>query len=548
MRLDLLAPLGPVAIVILKTTLLLALGATGDRVLHRAPAVARHLVWLTAIDGALLVPVFDRYMPMRVAVLPAPMSTLVSATANGVGVSSLPNADGAPPASDASRSVSARLTSSTHNHLSITRVLFFAWLIGALLLLVRLLAGLATVRRLIHRAQPLESTEWLHALHDAARRLGVDELPRLVMSPDVEMAFTFDTLSPAIVLPVSAKEWTGERRRAVLLHELAHIRRRDLLGHGIAALGCVAYWFNPFIWTAARKLRIESELASDEMVLRAGVRPSEYAQHLLDMVTSFGRRTPSVALAMARPKEFEGRLVAILDPLHRRSTVAWPQRGAVVALFSIMAVSIGAAAPVRRVAKTLVVEAPPATALRDTPGDAKAASPGQDAAVTPRDVRSPRARSAGHTSQLSHYAIASLLRFGPGGIINPMLMLLRDADSLQLSGPQADSIATLNRKYMIRLNEIWSPVSAYYSVHSGDGDSSLNNPVPDAPARTVRALDELVPALAGLLSSRQRSLLPPAIRSYLDPASISSATAGPDGVFVPADQLIGLRGRARGGG
>src|SRR6185503_12036993 len=108
MRLDLLAPLGPVAIVILKTTLLLALGATGDRVLHRAPAVARHLVWLTAIVGALLVPVFDRYMPMRVAVLPAPMSTLVSATANGVGVSSLPNADGAPPASDASRSVSAR--------------------------------------------------------------------------------------------------------------------------------------------------------------------------------------------------------------------------------------------------------------------------------------------------------------------------------------------------------------------------------------------------------------------------------------------------------
>src|SRR5205823_3554564 len=89
-------------------------------------------------------------------------------------------------------------------------------------------------------------------------------------------------------------------------------------------------------------------LASDEIVLRAGVRPSEYAQHLLDMVTSLGRRAPSVALAMARPREFEGRLVAILDPTRRHSMLAPPQRGAVVALCSAITVSIGAAAPVRR--------------------------------------------------------------------------------------------------------------------------------------------------------------------------------------------------------
>ena len=48
------------------------------------------------------------------------------------------------------------------------------------------------------------------------------------------------------------------------------------------------------------------------------------------------------------------------------------------------------------------------------------------------------------------------------GVINPMMMLLRDADSLRLTGVQADSIATLNRAYMVRLNAIWAPVSSYY--------------------------------------------------------------------------------------
>jgi beta-lactamase regulating signal transducer with metallopeptidase domain len=56
------------------------------------------------------------------------------------------------------------------------------------------------------------------------------------MSDQVEMAFAFDAFTPTIILPASAEEWSDDRRRAVLLHELAHIRRRDLIGHVIAGL------------------------------------------------------------------------------------------------------------------------------------------------------------------------------------------------------------------------------------------------------------------------------------------------------------------------
>src|SRR5262249_13527761 len=150
------------------------------------------------------------------------------------------------------------------------------------------------------------------------------------------------------VLPVSAQEWPDARRRAVLLHELAHIRRHDLVGHVIGALACALGWFNPFMWIAARELRVESELAGDEIVLGGGVRPTEYAQHFLDIVTSFGRRAPTAAVAIARPKDLEGRLVAILDPSRRRATPSRRAIGAWVASFLLAAMCIGAVVPVPR--------------------------------------------------------------------------------------------------------------------------------------------------------------------------------------------------------
>ena len=101
----------------------------------------------------------------------------------------------------------------------------------------------------------------------------------------------------------------------MLLHELAHVRRRDLVGHTLGRLACAVYWFHPLVWTAAKRLRSESERACDDLALTCGARASDYAEHLLDIVTGVRHHaTPAVALAMARRKEFEGRMLAILDP------------------------------------------------------------------------------------------------------------------------------------------------------------------------------------------------------------------------------------------
>jgi beta-lactamase regulating signal transducer with metallopeptidase domain len=64
-----------------------------------------------------------------------------------------------------------------------------------------------------------------------------------------------------VLLPAEAERWSEEQRRLVLLHELTHVTRRDCLTQMLAQVACAFYWFNPFIWSAARLLRVERSLA-----------------------------------------------------------------------------------------------------------------------------------------------------------------------------------------------------------------------------------------------------------------------------------------------
>ena len=104
------------------------------------------------------------------------------------------------------------------------------------------------------------------------------------------------------MLPDAARQWSGEQLRSVLLHELAHIKRRDTIVQLLAQVACALHWFNPLVWFAAWRLHVERERACDDLVLASGVRPSAYAGHLLDVVTGLSpaRWTAACGLAMAR--------------------------------------------------------------------------------------------------------------------------------------------------------------------------------------------------------------------------------------------------------
>jgi hypothetical protein len=140
--------------------------------------------------------------------------------------------------------------------------------------------------------------------------------------------------------------------------------------------------------------------------------------------------------------------------------------------------------------------------------------------------------------------------YGSGGIINPIATILNQADSLHLTGAQADSIATLNRWYVIHLDSIWAPVIRSYATlpdQYDHGDVYLR--YRRSREATVDLLMVAAPGIKGLLTAAQRRKLPDLITAYLDQrylAAIRSGTSGsPGGVFAPGS---GVPGGAFGGG
>jgi TonB family protein len=185
-----------------------------------------------------------------------------------------------------------------------------------LIALTPLLAAHLRVRALLLRAAPNRDAEWTALLNDLSAQLGISQAPLLLVHPKPLMPMAFGIWRPGILLPCDCHQWTPCRRRIVLLHELAHIARRDLASQLCARLITACWWFQPLSWTALRLLRRESERACDERVIQSGVRPSDYAVELLAIAQAFTayRPLPSGGMGMARADGLESRLRSLLRP------------------------------------------------------------------------------------------------------------------------------------------------------------------------------------------------------------------------------------------
>ena len=356
----------PMAMLLAKATIILLLALGMTVVMQKTSAGARHLVWLVTVAALLFVPALTAWAPLQVRVLPAvrsvahESSSLFGSKAGDTKVKSnenRPDPGVIAPNSAKDATISGSAPSDGISQSTLTdgiSILFLIWAAVVLLIAASLGYAALTVRRIVNRARPLDTTDWLNPLWEVADRLALDQPPRLLRSEDAKMPFACGLFTPTIVLPAECDSWSLDRRRAVLLHELAHVRRHDLIGHTLGRLACAVYWFHPLVWTAAKQLRSESERACDDLALACGARATDYAEHLLDIVTSVRRdATPSVALAMARRKEFEGRMLAILDPELRHSSPSRRQSATLIGSLALISIVVGAAAPAPRASSDL---------------------------------------------------------------------------------------------------------------------------------------------------------------------------------------------------
>jgi beta-lactamase regulating signal transducer with metallopeptidase domain/DUF4097 and DUF4098 domain-containing protein YvlB len=328
---------------VLKLTLLLTSGATLAVLLRHRSAATRHFAWALTLIGALLFAVVAAIGPRievtvpdwRTPALIKNVSKNVPATA--VTRPHVPTTG--PVVAPSQQTAPARM---------LTPVT--VWAMGVAAMLAWLLIGHLGLARIARKAT---TAPWTALIDEVVADSGVTRPVRVVLSELVLAPMTWGWRHPLVLLPAEAASWPSDRRRAALMHELAHVARNDYLTQLFASLACALYWFHPFAWFSLRRLRRESEQASDDRVLTRGLGASDYATHLVDVaVAARARRFGGLlALGMACPSHLETRLRALLDETRARNGVSRRLTAIAVAVAALILVPLAAARPELRAAR-----------------------------------------------------------------------------------------------------------------------------------------------------------------------------------------------------
>jgi len=227
-------------------------------------------------------------------------------------------------------------------------LLLSLWLSGAAANLIVLLIGMFRLMGVAVAADPIRDGCAADLALDIASEYRVHAPVLLLEADRPTLPVTWGHREPKVLLPPAARQWSEERTRVVLRHELAHVRRRDWLVQVSATIVRSIFWFHPLVWIACARLRLECERACDDAVLAGGVGGSQYASHLLDLARAFvdGRHARH-ATALAGRSTLEQRVRAMLATRIDRSPVpAWCSGGLAVLMLAAAVTSAGFGASV----------------------------------------------------------------------------------------------------------------------------------------------------------------------------------------------------------
>jgi TonB family protein len=326
----------------LKVSLIVLMALAATALLRRRSAAVRHWLLTAALGCAAAVPLIQPVMPSwNVEVdLPAIMQLGESASIVGIGAPSRVSQPAASADSSTANPAVPRLPDAPW-----APVVAYTWAAGAALSFLLLFLGLARLTWLASRAHAVSTGRWADLAAEISEEFALRRPVALLQSRHPTLLVTWGIRRPKVILPASAVEWSDDRMRVVLLHELAHISRGDWATQLAAECLRATYWFNPLVWLASKRLRQESEHACDDAVLNGGIDAPEYATHLLALARSIKseRRAPFSGLpapAMARPSSLERRFSAMLNRRINRAPITRTSRLTTIAAVAIVSVLV----------------------------------------------------------------------------------------------------------------------------------------------------------------------------------------------------------------
>ncbi len=287
--------------------------------LRRVAAAYRHLICVVGLAAILLLPVAQRAIP-PLALLSANSTGAVTSTAPAEAVPSVRIAasksadpsvsstrdqaikDVLFPAREPGKLSAIKIQPPTRANSHLPAILIL-WAVGSVVLCIRLLVAIIRLQR----------------IGRGSRLANVGGIP-VFASDTAETPLTWGLRKPIIVLPAALLSGNNVVAECAVLHEQAHILRRDWAWNLFAELVCALCWFQPGVWWLRSKMRMEAELACDDAVLLTGISGPDYADHLVQILRAVNKCDP--APAMALHGTLSNRMNHILSNAPRRKTHA----------------------------------------------------------------------------------------------------------------------------------------------------------------------------------------------------------------------------------
>lgn len=201
-------------------------------------------------------------------------------------------------------------------------LLSLVWLLGAILLAAMQISAALRFHRQVAREGRSLASPWQPLFDDCARSVGI-KTPQLVETHAIGAPAVIGLFHPQLLIPHGLLDHLSpEETRLVFIHELSHLRRRDLWLLVLFAVARTVHWFNPLVWLAERALRADCEAACDAAVLRLTFSPAEdYGQTLLRLtqLSSPGHHSVLVAAISTNSNQTQRRLRMIMH--YRKSSL-----------------------------------------------------------------------------------------------------------------------------------------------------------------------------------------------------------------------------------
>lgn len=173
------------------------------------------------------------------------------------------------------------------------------WILGMFAMMLRFLGGYALVRRYKHhRVKPVMG-EWNRKFKELARSIGVNQKVRLLESALVRIPVAIGYFKPVVLIPLGALNGVpAMQMEAILVHELAHIRRRDYLVNMIQSLLEVVFFYHPVVWWLSGNIRIERENICDDIAITQTGNTMEFAKALTN-IQEINLGSPALAAGLS---------------------------------------------------------------------------------------------------------------------------------------------------------------------------------------------------------------------------------------------------------